>query len=160
LDYRRYLWSLGLGVAEAMDTAQRGMGLDWEVTKKLIECSVKEAEKVGGEIACGAGTDHLESTERWTLEEIERAYMEQCHHIEKHGGKIILMASRALATTAADSADYKNLYSRVINQIEEPVILHWLGEMFDPQLKGYWGHDDVEKAMDVCLELIHEHKNK
>lgn len=160
LAYRRYLWSLGLSVAEAMDTAQRGMGLDWEGAKELIRRSLEEARAVGGEIACGAGTDHLLPHPDVTLEQVIQAYEEQCEYVEKHGGRIILMASRALAACAKSAEDYERVYDRILSQVKEPVIIHWLGDMFDPQLTGYWGSKDLDEAMEVCLRIIHKHANK
>lgn len=160
LDYRRYLWSLGLGVAEAMDTAQRGMGVDWETTKELIKRSIEEAKKYGGDIACGAGTDQLEPHADVTLQDVENAYLEQCAYIEAHGGKIILMASRALAACAKGPEDYIYIYDRILTQVNKPVILHWLGEMFDPALPNYWGYKDVDSAMQVCLGIIRNHVDK
>lgn len=160
LKYRHYLWSLGLGVAEAMDTAQRGMGLNWVHAKELISRSVQEAKSVNGRIACGAGTDHLQPSPTLTLEEVEAAYDEQCEFVEKQGGRIILMASRALAACAKSPEDYERVYRNVLNKISEPVILHWLGDMFDPALKGYWGHEDIDQAMDVCLRVIKENEAK
>ncbi|NQX70350.1 dihydrodipicolinate synthase family protein [Paenibacillus alba] len=158
--YRRYLWSLGLSVAEAMDTAQRGMGLGWETSKELIQRSVAEARAVGGHIACGAGTDHLIPRSQITLASIEQAYEEQCAFVERQGGQIILMASRALAHSAKGPDDYERVYGRILRQVSQPVILHWLGDMFDPALKGYWGHDSLEQAMEVCLRIIRTHADK
>jgi hypothetical protein len=136
LSYRRYLWSLGLSVAEAMDTAQRGMGLGWETSRELIRRSIAEARAVGGDLACGAGTDHLDPTDVATLSEIESAYEEQCAFVEGEGGRVILMASRALATCAGGPEDYIAIYDRILSQVKQPVILHWLGDMFDPALTG------------------------
>lgn len=155
LAYRRYLWSLGLGVAEAMDTAQRGMGLDWTASQELIRLSVAEAKAFGGRVACGAGTDHLAPAPGVTLSDVERAYLEQCEFVESAGGQVILMASRALAAAARGPEDYARVYGTVLSQVSGPVILHWLGDMFDPQLTGYWGHTDVRQAMDVCLQIVH-----
>ncbi|THF76711.1 dihydrodipicolinate synthase family protein [Cohnella fermenti] len=160
LAYRHHLWSLGLGVAEAMDTAQRGMGLDWPSAKELIRRSLAEAKSVNGRIACGAGTDHLKAASRVTLEQVESAYEEQCGHVEEHGGQIILMASRALAACAAGPDDYERVYGDILRQVSKPVILHWLGDMFDPSLRGYWGFEDTEAAMDVCLRIIRTHADK
>jgi hypothetical protein len=159
LAYRRHLWGLGLSVAEAMDTAQRGNGLDWAASQELIRQSLAEARAVSGGIACGAGTDHI-SPVAATRESIIAAYEEQCGFIESHGGRIILMASRALAANAIGHADYRHVYGRILHQVREPVILHWLGEAFDPALKGYWGSDSVHDAMRVCLEIIAEHAPK
>lgn len=159
--YRRHLWSLGLGVAEAMDTAQRGMGLSWEHAKELIARSTEEARAVGGNIACGAGTDHLAPSPSVTIDDVIRAYEEQCEFVEKQGGQIILMASRALAACAKSPADYERVYDRILSQVSQPVILHWLGDMFDPALRGYWGHaDDLYAAMDVCLGIIRKNEDK
>lgn len=160
LAYRRHLWSLGLAVAEAMDTAQRGMGLNWERAKELIERSTSESRAVGGRIACGAGTDHLIPTQTTTLEEVEAAYEEQCEFVEKHGGQIILMASRALATCSQGPEDFERVYGKILRQVQQPVILHWLGDMFDPALKGYWGSTDLNNAMEVCLNVIWDNKDK
>src|SRR6266567_5247077 len=154
LAYRRYLWSLGLGVAEAMDTAQRGMGLEWPQARELIRRSLAEARAAGGLIACGAGTDQLVPDPRVTLEDVERAYEEQVGYVEEHGGRVILMASRALARAARGPDDYRRVYGTVLRQVSRPVILHWLGDMFDAELAGYWGARDVGEAMDVCLGII------
>jgi hypothetical protein len=158
--YRRHLWSLGLSVAEAMDTAQRGMGLDWNRSKELISRSIAEARTVGGQVASGAGTDHLAPGPRVTLEMVEAAYEEQCSFVESQGGTLILMASRALCACAKGPEDYERVYGNVLRQVSKPVILHWLGGMFDPQLAGYWGHDDVDQAMEVCLRIIRAHADK
>jgi len=160
LAYRRYLWSLGLAVAEAMDTAQRGMGLDWSRAKELIRRSVAEARAVGGKIACGAGTDHLAPSPNLTLADVEAAYEEQCAFVEEQGGQIILMASRALAACAKSADDYARVYGNILRQVSQPVIVHWLGDMFDPALAGYWGHRDLDAAMDVFLGILHEHAHK
>ncbi|GAE35232.1 dihydrodipicolinate synthase family protein [Halalkalibacter akibai] len=160
LAYRRHLWSLGFSVAEAMDTAQRGMGLSWQQAKELIKRSVKEARAVDGQIACGAGTDHQTPRTDITLEEVEAAYEEQCEFVESQGGQIILMASRALAACAKGPEDYRRVYGKILNQVSQPVILHWLGDMFDPALEGYWGHKDVDEAMNVCLSIIADNADK
>ena len=157
LAYRRYLWSLGLGVAEAMDTAQRGMGLDWAASQELIRRSIAEAASAGGLVACGAGTDHLPPQPGVTLEQVEAAYEEQVGFVEGLGGQVILMASRALAACARGPEDYVRVYGRILAQVRRPVIIHWLGEMFDPQLAGYWGSRDVAAAMDTCLHIIGDH---
>jgi Protein of unknown function (DUF993) len=155
IGYRRHLWSLGLGVAEAMDTAQRGMGLDWQGSLELIRRSLDAAKDFPGAlIACGAGTDHLEPGPDITIDAVIRAYEEQCEAIEKLGGRIVLMASRALVKAARSSRDYVKVYARILSQVKEPVIIHWLGEMFDPALAGYWGDRDHGKAMDVAIEVI------
>lgn len=160
MKYRHHLWSHGLGVAEAMDTAQRGMGLNWEQAKELMTRSVKEAKSVGGRIACGAGTDHVEAGPDVTLDDVIQAYSEQCELVEANGGQIILMASRALAACAQTAEDYEKVYETILSQVSQPVILHWLGDMFDPALKGYWGHEDIDQAMEVCLRVINENKDK
>jgi hypothetical protein len=160
LAYRRYLWSLGLGVAEAMDTAQRGMGLDWTTARELIERSVAEARAVGGMIACGAGTDHLLPRPDLSLDQVEAAYLEQIEAVERCGGRVILMASRALAACARSPDDYARIYGRLLSQVREPVILHWLGDMFDPSLAGYWGRHDLDAAMETALAIIHEYAAK
>jgi hypothetical protein len=160
LAYRRHLWSYGLAVAEAMDTAQRGMGLDWPASQELIRRSLAEAHAAGGVVACGAGTDHLAPGPGVTLDDVERAYAEQCAFVEDHGGRVILMASRALAHVARTPDDYMTVYGAILRQIRQPVILHWLGDMFDPQLAGYWGSSDTAAAMDRCLAVIHEHRAK
>ncbi len=153
--YRRYLWSLGLGVAESMDTAQRGMGLDWGNSLELIRRSLEAARAVpGAVIACGAGTDHIAPGPGVTIDEVIRAYETQCEAIEALGGRIILMASRALAAAATSRDDYVRVYDRVLSQVREPVIIHWLGEMFDPALAGYWGDADFPRAMATCLEVM------
>ena len=159
--YRRYLWNLGLGVAEAMDTAQRGMGLDWPTSLELIRRSLDAARELpDAVIACGAGTDHLIPSSDVTLDDVIKAYEEQCEAIEALGGRIILMASRALTASATSPDDYTAVYDRIFAQVKEPVIIHWLGEMFDPALAGYWGHEDHEKAMDSCLSVIAAHRDK
>lgn len=160
LRYRHHLWRLGFGVAEAMDTAQRGMGLDWETTKELIRRSVREARSVQGKIACGAGTDQLESQSNLSLQDVEEAYREQCEFVEGEGGRVILMASRALASVARSPEDYLRVYEAILTGVSRPVILHWLGEAFDPQLSRYWGYEDLGDAMEVCLSLIEAHSDK
>jgi hypothetical protein len=155
LAYRRYLWDLGLSVAEAMDTAQRGMGLDWTCSRELIARSLAEARSTGAtdRIACGAGTDHL-AAGTYSLDQIAAAYEEQCGFVEAQGGRIILMASRALAASAASADDYALVYARVLAQVRRPVIIHWLGDMFDPALAGYWGSTDLDLASETCLAVI------
>lgn len=160
LAYRRHLWSWGFAVAEAMDTAQRGMGLSWEGAQELIRRAVAEARAVGGGIACGAGTDHLEPGPGVTLADVAAAYEEQVGFVEGVGGQVILMASRALAASATGPDDYARVYGRILSQAWRPVILHWLGDMFDPALVGYWGTRDLDAAMDVCLDMIRDHAAK
>jgi Protein of unknown function (DUF993) len=162
LAFRRHLWSLGFGVAEAMDTAQRGMGLDWPTSLELIRRSVAEARGVPGAVVfSGAGTDHLPAGADVTTARVIAAYEEQCAAIEDAGGRIILMASRALAACARSPDDYATVYARVLAQVRAPVILHWLGEMFDPALAGYWvgagglaSDPDHVRATDVCAAVI------
>jgi hypothetical protein len=160
LAFRRRLWSLGLGVAEAMDTAQRGMGLDWEMAKELIRQSALEAGACKGAIACGANTDQLANGTAPTLNEVLAAYEEQCAFIENCGAQVILMASRALVCCAQGADDYHFIYGRLLSQLKRPAILHWLGEAFDPQLKGYWGEVDAAKSMEIVLELIAANRGK
>ena len=153
--YRRHLWSWGLGVAEAMDTAQRGMGLDWTNSLELVRRTLDAAQDVPGAfVASGAGTDHLPVSAELKLDQVIEAYEMQCAAIEKLGGRIILMASRALAACAKSPDDYAQVYDRVLAQVKQPVFIHWLGGMFDPALEGYWGHEDHARAMDVCLDML------
>jgi hypothetical protein len=161
LAFRHYLWDLGLAVAEAMDTAQRGMGLGWPEARELITRSVAEAKsRPAAVIACGAGTDHLAPGRDVTIDDVIRAYEEQVEAVEAAGGRIILMASRALAAAAKGPDDYARVYDRVLQQVKEPVIIHWLGEMFDPALEGYWGSADHWAAMDTCLDVLAAHAAK
>lgn len=157
--FRHHLWSLGLGIADAMDTAQRGMGLDWAATQELIRRSGAEAQTVGGLLACGAGTDHLEPG-RHSLDAIETAYAQQVEVVQAAGANVILMASRALAASASGPADYHRVYGRILSEVDRPVILHWLGDMFDPALAGYWGGADLDAATESVLALMHEHAAK
>ncbi len=161
LAYRRYLWSHGLAVAEAMDTAQRGMGLNWTQALELIQRSVAEAKShQGAMVFSGVGTDHLVPTGDLKLEQVAQAYLEQLEAVQQAGSRVILMASRALALIAKDPADYAKVYERVLQQADQPVILHWLGEMFDPALAGYWGSSETENAMDACLQIIKANSEK
>ncbi|MDQ5849226.1 MAG: dihydrodipicolinate synthase family protein, partial [Pseudomonadota bacterium] len=155
--YRRHLWSWGFGIAESMDTAQRGMGLDWANSLQLIGRTLQEAK--GLPVASGAGTDHLPAGTH-SIDNIIAAYEEQCGAIEKLGGRLILMASRALAASARSPDDYARVYDRILSQVKEPVIIHWLGEMFDPALAGYWGKKDHYAAMDLCLSVLETNKAK
>ncbi|MEU1471633.1 dihydrodipicolinate synthase family protein [Streptomyces sp. NPDC005761] len=159
LAFRRHLWSHGLGVAEAMDTAQRGMGLDWAGAAELIRRSAAEAKSVGGRIACGVGTDQLPAGPA-TLAEVRSAYEEQLALVEESGAQAILMASRALAAAAKSPQDYLETYAHLLRQATEPVVLHWLGPMFDPALDGYWGSTDLDAATDTFLQVIAEHPDK
>lgn len=159
--FRRHLWSLGFRIAEAMDTAQRGMGLHWSGAKELIRRSLAESRTVpGADLACGAGTDQLDPAEATSLDDVIRAYEEQLEHIEACGGRAILMASRALCRLARSRDDYLHVYGRLIESARGPVILHWLGDMFDAQLAGYWGSGDVPTAMQTALDLIDAHRSK
>lgn len=154
LAFRRHVWSWGLGVAEAMDTAQRGMGLGWPEARELIERSVREAAAVGGRVVCGAGTDHLAPGAARRLDDVVAAYELQCGAVEAAGGDVVLMASRELARLARGPEDYAAVYGRVLPQLRRPALIHWLGPMFDPALAGYWGHDDPDAAMAACVEVI------
>jgi hypothetical protein len=159
--YRRTLWNLGLGVAEAMDTAQRGMGLDWPTSLELIRRSIDAARDMPSALlASGAGTDHLAPENARSLDDVIRAYEEQVGAVEKLGGRIILMASRALARVARSPADYEKVYDHILRQVKQPVVIHWLGEMFDPALAGYWGDADHYRAMDTAVAVINSHASK
>ena len=161
LAFRHHLWSLGFRIAEAMDTAQRGMGLDWTGARELIRRSLAEARTVpGADLACGAGTDHLSPVDARSLDDVIRAYEEQVEFVEEHGGRTIMMASRALARLATSSEDYRKIYGRIIGQARDKVVLHWLGDMFDPHLKGYWGSERFEAALDTVLSIIDENRHK
>lgn len=161
LAFRRHLWGLGFKVAEAMDTSQRGMGLDWANAAELISRVLAEARTTdGADLACGAGTDQLDPAVAHTLDDVVAAYEEQIGHVERHGGRIILMASRALCAAAKSPEDYLAVYGRLIRQCSGKVILHWLGEMFDPQLAGYWGSRDFCGAMATVLTLIRDNASK
>ncbi len=161
LAFRHRLWDLGLGVAEAMDTAQRGMGLGWPEARELIRRALAEARnRPGALIACGAGTDHLAPGPDVSIDDILKAYESQIEVIEAENGRIILMASRALAAAARRPGDYIRVYDRILSQVKEPVIIHWLGEMFDPALEGYWGNADHMEAMKTCLAVIKAHAAK
>lgn len=161
--FREYLWDLGLGVAEAMDTAQRGMGLAYPEAQELIRRALAAARARGPRqvrIACGAGTDHLVPGPDVTIDDVIRAYEEQVSFVEGEGGQVILMASRALAKAAHGPGDYVTVYNRILSQVSAPVIIHWLGEMFDPALEGYWGSADHHMAMETCLDVIATHADK
>ena len=161
LAFRRHVWSLGLAVAEAMDTSQRGMGFPWSSAKELIKRSVAEARTVpGAVIASGAGTDDLQPGPRVTIADVEAAYEESCGFIESVGGRIILMASRALAACAKGPDDYVKVYGRILGQVAEPVIIHWLGDMFDPALAGYWGSRDTDRATETLLAIVRDYAPK
>ena len=166
LEYRRHLWRLGFAVAESMDTAQRGMGLDWPTSLELIARSAALARHTPGAVVYGgAGTDHLSADRDATVERVVAAYLEQCNAVESTGAGIILMASRALAACARTPDDYVDVYGKVLSQVSRPVILHWLGDMFDPALGGYWvgrGTQDENhaRAMDVCIQVIEANADK
>ena len=154
LAYRRHLLDLGFGIAEAMDTSQRGMGLDWPRALDLITRSLADAGPRAARIFSGCGTDQLDPATARNTDDVVKAYLEQLHAIQKRGGRIILMASRALVRVAKSPDDYVKVYSRVLAEAEHPVILHWLGDMFDPALKGYWGSASFAPAMETCLAVI------
>lgn len=159
--YRQYLWRLGFGVAEAMDTAQRGMGMDWPASLELIQRAADAARDVPGALlASGCGTDQLAVEDAKTLDDVIHAYEEQMAAIERAGGKLILMASRALVRVARSPADYEKVYDRLLRQAREPVILHWLGGMFDPALEGYWGSLELPGAINTALGVINANANK
>ena len=161
LAFRRHLWGLGFKIAEAMDTSQRGMGLDWPTAHELIRRSLAEARTIdGADLACGVGTDQLADGVNASLDDVRRAYEEQLEAVEAAGGRAILMASRAMARAARSADDYLAVYGGLIRQAREPVILHWLGDMFDPQLAGYWGSTDVDTATETVLTLINEHRSR
>ncbi len=160
--YRRHLWSLGMGVAEAMDTAQRGMGMDWPTSLELIRRSLDAARDFGpgALLASGCGTDHLDVASVTRVDQVIEGYEEQMAAIEKLGGRLIIMASRALARVATGPADYERVYDRILRQARQPVVLHWLGDMFDPALSGYWGTPDLNAAMDTAVGSIAAHADK
>ncbi|MFG2091430.1 MULTISPECIES: dihydrodipicolinate synthase family protein [unclassified Spirillospora] len=159
LAFRRHLWSYGLGVAEAMDTAQRGMGLNWATTRKLIVRSGREALSDGGRIVCGAGTDQLPPGPA-SPASVVAAYEEQLAVIDSVGAVPVLMASRHLAAAARGPDDYASVYGRLLSQVRRPAVLHWLGRMFDPALDGYWGSPDLDAAADALLALITDHASR
>ena len=159
--FRRHLWGLGFRIAEAMDTSQRGMGFDWANARELIRRSLAEARTISGaDLASGAGTDHLAPGSARNLDDVVRAYAEQVAFIEGLGGRVILMASRELARIARSADDYLRVYGEILRQCQRPVILHWLGEMFDPALAGYWGSRDDAIAAETVLQLIGVHAAK
>ncbi|MFO1034765.1 MAG: dihydrodipicolinate synthase family protein [Hyphomicrobiales bacterium] len=160
LAYRAHLLDLGFGIAEAMDTSQRGMGLDWPRAHELIRRSLKAAGKRAPMIASGVGTDHLAPADARSLDDVVRAYLEQLHAVQKLNGRVILMASRALARVARSPDDYLKVYARVLSEADQPVILHWLGEMFDPQLKGYWGAETFDATLETALSVIAQNAAK
>ncbi|CAN7346753.1 dihydrodipicolinate synthase family protein [Rhizobium sp. LjRoot258] len=159
--FRRHLWGLGFKIAEAMDTSQRGMGLDWAGAQELIRRSLQEARTVpDADLACGAGTDHLAAVDARSIDDVIKAYEAQIEFVEKNGGRTIMMASRALARVASSPDDYAKVYGRILSQAKDKVVLHWLGDMFDPNLAGYWGSAQFEPALDCVLRIINENKDK
>ncbi|MGH3735352.1 MAG: dihydrodipicolinate synthase family protein [Micromonosporaceae bacterium] len=158
LAFRRHLFRYGFGVAEAMDTAQRNMGLDWAAVQELVRRSAAQAASLGARIAAGAGTDHRETSR--SVDEVLDAYAEQIEFVQGTGAQVIVMASRQLAKLAGGADDYLRVYAALLDQAREPVILHWLGEAFDPQLRGYWGSDDVAVATRTFLDLIHAYPER
>lgn len=158
--FREHLWGLGLGIAEAMDTAQRGGGLGWTLARELIGRSGAAARAVGGRIVCGALTDQLDPAHTWAPADLVNAYLEQVAWITDSGATPVLMASRHLAATATTAEDYTAVYDEVLRQVHGPVFLHWLGEAFDPALRGYWGSTDLDTAAETFLQLIQRHADK
>ena len=158
LAFRRHLFRYGFGVAEAMDTAQRNMGLDWQAVQELVRLSAAQATEHGARIASGAGTDHRADLR--TVDDVVDAYLEQVAFVEGTGSQVIVMASRQLARVATGADDYLRVYEAVLSQVTQPVILHWLGEAFDPQLRGYWGSDQTSATTATFLELVEAHRDK
>ena len=159
--FRHHLWSLGFKIAEAMDTAQRGMGLAWPGAQELIRRSLADARQVPkADLACGAGTDHLAPADTRSLDDVIAAYEEQVGFVEGEGGRAIMMASRALARVARSADDYRLVYGRILGQVRHKVVLHWLGDMFDPPLRGYWGSEDFDEALDTVLSIIEANRDK
>ncbi len=162
LAFRHFLWDQGLDLAEAMDTAQRGMGVDWPTAKELIKRTMVEARAhhLKPRVACGAGTDQVALDELTSQEAIIAAYSEQMEAIEAAGGQIIIMASRSMTKLGGGPDVYARVYEKLIEQAAQPVILHWLGDMFDPALKGYWGRENLDEAEDAVLAIINAHSEK
>ncbi|MEP7452914.1 dihydrodipicolinate synthase family protein [Phyllobacterium sp. SB3] len=159
--FRHHLWSLGFKIAEAMDTAQRGMGVDWADARELIRRSLAESRSVpGADLACGAGTDQLAPENATTLQDVIDAYETQIDFVEAEGGRAVMMASRALARVARSGEDYRAVYGNILSQTREKVVLHWLGDMFDPQLAGYWGSSSFDKALETVLAIINDNRDK
>ncbi len=159
LAFRHHLWSWGLGVADAMDTAQRNMGLDTKATRELIARSAAEAREAGGALVVGVNTDHVDD-EVISLPAVIDAYVEQLHFAEDQGAGTVLMASRHLARAASSPADYVHVYREVLARAGAPVILHWLGEAFDPRLAGYFGSHDVSTRIDTVVAIMTEHVDR
>jgi hypothetical protein len=159
--FRHHLWSLGFKIAEAMDTAQRGMGVDWAGARELIRRSLAESRTVdGADLACGAGTDQLTPDDTRHLQDVIDAYETQIGFVEAEGGRAVMMASRALARVARSADDYRTVYGDILGQTREKVVLHWLGDMFDPQLAGYWGSTSFDRALETVLAIIDDNKDK
>ncbi|MGD7099983.1 DUF993 family protein, partial [Ralstonia pseudosolanacearum] len=159
--FRHHLWSLGFKIAEAMDTAQRGMGLDWAGAQELIRRSLAEARSVpGADLACGAGTDQLAPEDTHSLADVIAAYETQIGFVEAEGGRAVMMASRALAKVAKSPDDYRAVYGEILRQTRNKVVLHWLGDMFDPQLAGYWGSHAFDDALETVLAIINDNRDK
>lgn len=159
--FRHHLWAHGFKIAEAMDTAQRGMGLDWAGAQELIRRSLAEARTVpGADLACGAGTDQLAPENARTLQDVIAAYETQIGFVEAHGGRAVMMASRALAKVAKSPEDYRRVYGEILRQSQNKVVLHWLGDMFDPQLAGYWGSFSFDGALETVLSIIDDNRDK
>jgi len=158
LAFRRYLGSMGFSIAEAMDTAQRGMGLDWKNALELIQQTVREVK--GVPVFSGVGTDHLAAKDVRNLDDVVDAYLHQLEAVQSVGGQVIVMASRALTWIARDTDDYLQVYSKVLQNCDQPIIIHWLGDMFDPTLTGYWGSNDFKVSSEACLQVIQENKSK
>ena len=157
--FRHHLWRHGFGVAEAMDTAQRGMGLDYPATRELILRSAREASAVGGRLVAGVGTDQLPPGPV-SLSHVTAAYEQQLEDVLATGATPVLMCSRQLAAAAAGAEDYLKVYSGLIDQCTGPVMLHWLGDMFDPALSGYWGSTDLDEAAGTVLALVDAHAER
>ncbi|HEX3712964.1 MAG TPA: DUF993 family protein [Trebonia sp.] len=165
LRFRDHLWAHGFGVAEAMDTAQRGMGLSWWLARELIastaeHAAARRARGQYAELVCGAGTDHLADGEPHSVSRVIDAYLAQLEFVQSAGAGVVLMASRALAAAAHGPRDYLNTYTAVLKHASQPVVLHWLGEAFDPALRGYWGSGDFESAAQTVLRLIDQADGK
>lgn len=159
LAFRRHAYAWGLGVADAMDTAQRNMGLDAAATRELISRSAAVAREEGGAVVVGVNTDHVDD-EQITVDAVIDAYKTQLHFTEEQGAGPVIMASRHLARAARSADDYRRVYREVLGAATTPVVLHWLGTAFDPVLQGYFGSDDWRAASDVLIEIIGENPDK
>lgn len=162
IGFRHFLWDQGLGLAEAMDTAQRGMGVDWLTAKELIERTMRDAKShpMKPRVACGAGTDQLPMDITHSEDDIINAYLEQMEAIEAAGGQVIIMASRSVAKLGGDAQSYLRIYEKLLGAANQPVILHWLGDMFDPLLKGYWGSSELDEATETVSSILNQFENK